>query len=375
MKNIIVHYSEIGIKGKNRGYFENKLIGNLRLCLGKRAKKVYKRYGRIVCEIDKDDGEITEILERVPGVAYFCFSVKSKLDINDIKKKCFEILKSKEFKTFRVLTKRSNKNFEFSSNKIDRFIGEEVIKKFKKKVNLGNPELTLFIEVGEKEVFVYTDKIKGIGGLPVGVSGKVVCSLSGGIDSPVASYLMMKRGCKVVFVHIYNKTQQGVVQKIKDIVEQLSKFQINSKLYIVGFEKIQKQIIMNVPSKYRMIVYRRFMMKIINEIAKKENAKAVITGDSVGQVASQTIENLNCIYDASEIPVFAPLIGMNKQEIIDISNKIETYSLSILDYPDCCSFMIAKHPETKAELNEIKKIEKNIESIDGLVEDCVKGCK
>jgi thiamine biosynthesis protein ThiI len=197
--------------------------------------------------------------------------------------------------------------------------------------------------------------------------------LSGGIDSPVASYLMMKRGCKVVFVNIYNQTQvdRSVLSKIDKIVNELTKFQGKSRLYVVPFANIQKQIIMNVPSKYRMVIYRRFMFRIMNLISQKEKTKAFVTGDSVGQVASQTLENINSIYDASELPILCPLIGMNKEEIIEISKFIGTYEHSIIPFPDCCSFMIAQHPETKSRLDDIKKIEENIENIDELVASCV----
>lgn len=201
---------------------------------------------------------------------------------------------------------------------------------------------------------------------------RLVSSLSGGIDSPVASFLMIKMGCEVIFVHIHNRTKtKGVKGKIEKIVNQLDKFQGSSKLYIIPFGKLQRKIIMNILSKFRMIIYRRFMMRILNEVAKKENAKGVVTGDSLGQVASQTLENLNCTYDASELPVFTPLIGMNKEEIVKLAKKIKTYEYSIQPYPDCCSFMIAKHPRTKGRIKNIKRMEKLIENKRELVQECV----
>jgi len=202
---------------------------------------------------------------------------------------------------------------------------------------------------------------------------KLICSLSGGIDSPVSSFLMMKCGCKIVFVHILNRTQTGeaVLSKIDKLVKQLSKTQPKSKLYIVPFENIQKQLIMNVPSKLRMIVYRRFMLRIINSIAKREKAQGIVTGDSLGQVASQTLDNLNCIYAASKLPVLSPLIGMDKVEIINIAKKIGTYDHSIIPYPDCCSFMLGKYPETRAEPGEIERIESFIENQEKLIEESV----
>ncbi|NQU79416.1 hypothetical protein HQ545_06635 [Candidatus Woesearchaeota archaeon] len=202
----------------------------------------------------------------------------------------------------------------------------------------------------------------------------LVCSLSGGLDSPVAAYMMIKRDCNVVFVHVLNATQSqiGVRSKIDRIVEKLSSLQKGTKLYIVPFEKLQKHIIMCVPAKYRMIIYRRFMMRIMNDVASKEGAKGIITGDSVGQVASQTMDNMNCIYNAAKYPVISPLLGFNKEEIINISKKIGTYEYSIEPHPDCCSFMIAKHPETKCRLRDALSVERLIEDSEQLVDESVK---
>jgi len=374
--SLIIHYSEIGTKGKNRDFFEKRLVDNLKSVLGKKVSNVHRRLGKIVCELNDSDG-IEQILRFIPGVANFSFALKCELSYDSIEEKVFEGLSKIEFDSFKVFTTRSYKKFEMTSDDVNRLLGEKIMLKFNKKVKMTNPDLMVYVEIGEKECFVYFEKIQGIGGLPIGCSGDVVSSLSGGIDSPVASYLMMKRGCKNIFVHIYNQTQtdESVLSKIDKIVTQLSKIQGKSKLYVVPFEKIQKQIIMNVPSKFRMIIYRRFMFRIINLIAKSENAKAIVTGDSVGQVASQTLENINSIYDAAEYPVLCPLIGTNKEETITISRFIGTYDFSIIPFPDCCSFMIAEHPETKSKLEEIKKIEENIEGIDKLVEECVNEAK
>lgn len=373
--SLIIHYSEIGTKGKNRQFFEKRLIRNLELSLGKQVDKVYRRYGRIVCDLPAKAGEevIVRRLERLPGIANFSFARKSGLGMNEIKKVSLEILIGRPFKTFRVSAKRSYKDFGRTSKEVNEKVGEFIVKETRKKVELKKPDLELFIEIGEKEAFLFIKKYRGIGGLPVGSSGKVVCSLSGGIDSPVAGFLMMKRGCKVVFIHICNRTlaKEGVMGKLEDIVNELNGIQLGSRLHVVPFEKIQKQIIMDVPAKCRMIVYRRFMMRIINRIAEKEKAMGIVTGDNVGQVASQTLENLNCIHKASEKPVFSPLIGMNKEEIIRLAKKTGTYEYSILPYPDCCSYMIAKHPETRGSIREIERIEESIKDKERLVKECV----
>ncbi len=348
---------------------------NLRKLLGENVKKVYRRYGRIVSELsEKFDAEkVKNTLSLTPGVSNFAFAKKVVLDTEKIKKASIELLKQKKFETFKIEASRSNKKFSLTSRQINEIVGETVVEGLGKGVDLKNPDLTVYIEICEKEAFTYTEKYHGIGGLPVGTSGKVIASLSGGIDSPIASFLMMKRGCNIVFVHIFNKTMAGrsVLKKIYKIVDRLSKIQLGAKLYIVPFEKIQKEIIAKVPAKYRMIVYRRFMMKILNEIAKKEGAKAIVTGDNLGQVASQTLENLTCIYEAADLPVLAPLIGMNKGETIAIAKKIGTYEYSIIPYPDCCSFIIAKHPETKARLKDVLEMEKKIENPSKLTKESV----
>ncbi|MDD5177823.1 MAG: tRNA 4-thiouridine(8) synthase ThiI [Candidatus Nanoarchaeia archaeon] len=374
MDCIVVHYSEIGTKGRNKSFFEKQLSENIKKTLGNKVKKVYKGYSYVLCELNKEynETEITLILSKVPGVAYFSYCIRTKLDIEEIKRVSIEMLGKEKFSSFKVSCKRSDKRFEKNSKEINEILGEFICENLKKNVNLKNPDIELFVNVCNKDVFIYTKKIKGVGGLPVGSSARIICSLSGGIDSPVASFLMMKRGCEVVFVHIYNKTiQQGVLSKIDNLVKTLTKIQIKSKLYTVPFEDIQKELIKTVNSECRMIIYRRFMIKIINEIAKKEKIKAMVTGDSVGQVASQTIENLRCIYDASEIPVLAPLIGTNKEEVIDLAKKIGTYEDSIQPYPDCCSFMIAKSPETKARLETIKRIEDKIKNKEELIEKSI----
>ncbi|MDD5253995.1 MAG: tRNA 4-thiouridine(8) synthase ThiI [Candidatus Nanoarchaeia archaeon] len=371
---IIIHYSEIGTKGENKVIFENKLVENIKKALRDKVKDTKKKYGFIACELDKkyDKENLINILSKIPGVAYFSFSKISKLDMKDLTEKSLRLLENLKFNSFKVCSRRSNKGFEKNSQEINKILGELIIKSLNKKVEVSKPDLELFVEVGHKEIFIYHEKLKGIGGLPVDSSSNILCSLSGGIDSPVAAYLMMKRGCKVTFVHIFNKTiNQGVLSKINELIERLNKIQLESKLYIVPFEEIQKEIIKRVQSDSRMIIYRRFMMKIINEIAKKEKINVMITGDNLGQVASQTGENLRCIYDSSNLVILTPLIGMNKEEIIEIGKRIGTYEISIKPYSDCCSFMIAKNPKTKARLRDIIKIEEEIENREELIKKAV----
>lgn len=377
--HIVIHYDEIGLKKKNRNYFEDALKINVQRKLKGLPISVNKQYGRFVCLINDEvsEKEVIERLSLVPGISSFSFSLACNLDIKQISEKAIMLLSKKEFNSFKIETKRGNKSFKTTSIEVNKIVGADVVTNLNKKVNLSNPQETIFIEICEKKAFVYDNKQTSISGLPIREKNSVVCSLSGGLDSPVSSYLMMKRGCQVVFAHVQNNTQtnQKLEEKILSLVKVLTNIQLKSKLIIIPFSEIQKQIITYVPSDYRMIIYRRFMMKLLEKIVAKEKAFAIVTGDSVGQVASQTLENINAIYDATTTPIFAPLIGLNKEEIVTISKKIKTYDISIKPYPDCCSFMIAEHPKTKVSIDEIKNIENNIPDKEKHIEDALSKIK
>ncbi len=378
MNCVVVHYSEIGLKGKNREFFEHKLISNLRGALqGLGAGKVSRLYGRIVIELGKGgeaaNRKIQERLQKVAGISNFSFAVSSPREINGIEDALVRAAKGKKIKTFALSATRSDKRFRYTSRELKEILGDFLRKRYKWKVDLSNPDLTFFIEVTEKMAFVYTEKVRGLGGLPVTSSGKLVCLISGGIDSPVAAMEMMKRGCSIVFVHFHNwtKDKDVVKDKVARIVEVLSEFQPKTVLYMIPFQDLQKEIIMKIQARYRMIVYRRVMFAIANRIAESEKALGFVTGDSVGQVASQTLENLRVIYGKARLPVFAPLVSRNKQEIVDMAKRIGTYDLSILPYSDCCSFLIAPHPETRARPGNIEGMESNIE-LDKLVSSALR---
>ena len=370
---IIIHYGEIGLKGKNRRIFEEILIKNIREAIGNEIINIYREYGRIVIEEKKNANykKIKDRLSLIPGIENFSFAFPANLDIEEIKKKTLEIARKEKFNSFKIVAKRSNKNFPHTSMKINEIVGREIKEKMNKKVDLENPEMEIFIEVGNKKAYLYKEKLNGIGGLPAGSQGKVISLLSGGIDSPVASFLIMKRGCKLVFVHFYNENLIDEPKKVEEIIKRLTNIQLKSDAYFIPFSDAQSEIIRYTPSKYRMLVYRRVMTMIANRIAEKEKAKAIVTGDSIGQVASQTIENLRCIYEASSLPILAPLVGMNKREIVNMAKILQTYEISIKPYEDCCSFMVARHPVTKASMEEIKKIEASI-NMEKIIEDALK---
>lgn len=362
----LVHYSEIGTKGNNRILFENALVRNIRKATGAAATRLQ---GKILAESDA-----TEPLAYIPGVAYFSPCRVVRPDMEEIKQAALAAASGNGARTFRIESSRSDKKFQYNSLQLNSILGDHVRAGSGMKVDLKKPDITVYAEIDPKRAFLYTEKIPGMGGLPVGTSGKVVCLMSGGIDSPVAAYSMMKRGCEVVFVHFYNydeKAKTAKKKKIESIVKELNKYQLASRLYMIPFLDLQVEMVKHIPPRCRMIVYRRMMFRIAEHVLEKENAKAFVTGDNVAQVASQTLENLNVIYEAAKYPVLAPLIGMNKQEIIDLAERIGTYKTSILPYEDCCTFLVAKHPETRASIEKIAEIESRLEA-EEMIKDTLK---
>lgn len=368
---IICHYGEIGLKGENRKYFEKLLAENIKKiltqgcpgCLG-RTKIVS---GRILVELSargaKQTGKISGILKNVFGLVYFSFAFKSVQDMEMLKNDAWEFIKEKKFSTFRVTAQRSDKNFALNSLAINTLIGAYIVEKTGKKVKLKNPGLNCFIELTDKQAFIYTKKIKGPGGLPVGSSGRVAVLLSGGIDSPVAARFILKRGSGAIFIHFHSRpfTSNESVEKVKALATVLKKFQASGKIYLVPFAAAQKEVLIKTPEKLRVVLYRRLMLRIAEKIAGQERCLGFVTGDSLGQVASQTLENMAAVEEASGLPVLRPLIGLDKEEIISIAKNIGTYEISIRPHDDCCVRFVPKHPETKACLAEVKKAEESLD--------------
>lgn len=377
MEVIIVHYGEIGIKGKNRPWFERMLVENIKEKLGKEIA-VKRIFGRIIIfpeelTLQKKE-EYASQLKQIFGISSFSFALSIKQDMDAIKEAVSALVKDEDKKTIRILTKRANKNFPLKSPDINKEVGNDIIKKYKKTIDYVDAELSVWIEIVDNYCFVYKEKQEGLNGLPVGVSGKVIGLLSGGIDSPVAAWYMMKRGCSVKMVHFFNDTinTQASLEKVKDLSKVLSQYNKNSKLYLIPFKKIQMEIIKKVPKEYRMIVYKRFMLRIGEKIARKEGAKAMVVGDSLGQVSSQILDNLGVIRQASGMIVFSPLIGFDKQEIVNAAQKIGTYDISIQPYGDCCSYMIAEHPILRPEMSKVELFEKNLD-VDGMIIEAING--
>jgi len=319
------------------------------------------------------DQSVIDRLTRVFGIANFSLSHGLPLDLDkpDLKtlsKAILESLRSESFSTFRISAKRSDKRLTLTSMEIARDIGAAVCEETGKKVSLKDPDITVYLELLSKEVYYAIRKIQGPGGMPVGVSGKVACLISGGIDSPVAAYRMMKRGCRVLFVHFSGRplVSRASEEKVRELVQLLTSHQYTSKLYIVPFGEIQQNIVASAPAPYRVVLYRRVMIRIAEELARREQCWGLVTGDSLGQVASQTPENLTVIEEVAELPILRPLIGMDKVEITDQARQIGSFATSIEPDQDCCSLFTPPHPSTRTRLDDILKVERLFD-IDGLV--------
>ncbi len=368
-KYLVCHYGEVGLKGKNRRFFEEQLVANIKETLP--GAEVSSPRGMIV--VSKTGKAAQEKIEKIPGIAYF-FSAEAVLpSLEEIRRKVVSLAKKKKFNTFRVTVKRGDKSFSPASNEVAADLGEAIRKKTGKKVDLSLPEITFFIEIAKERAFVYFEKIKGIGGLPVGTGGKAVSLLSGGIDSPVASFRMIKRGVKNIFVHFhaYPATSKQSIEKVKRIAKILSSFQGKTVLYLVPFNRIQKEIVLSTQEKTRVLLYRRFMVRIASEIAKKEKAEAIITGESLGQVASQTAKNMAVTENTAGVPVFRPLIGYDKEEIIKEAKDLKTYEISILPEEDCCIRFVPASPETGGSILQAEREEEKIKK-EHLVEEAIK---
>jgi len=366
MNSALIRYHEVALKRGNRPYFVELLKRNLRSSVeGLGLKEVKNLPGRLcmVFNGEADSDEIRRRLACVFGVANFSFAERTAVDLEDLKSKILESLKGKEFSSFRIQTKRADKTFPLNSPDVNREVGAAVKAYSGAQVDLKNAELTIGIEILSRDAFFSLDKIPGPGGLPVGASGRVISLISGGIDSPVASYRMMQRGCRLIFVHFHSspyldKTSQ---EKVKELVKILTRHQYSSRLYMVPFGEIQRQIVTAVLRPLRVVLYRRMMVRLAEAIASSEKASALVTGESLAQVASQTLQNLTVIEKAATLPILRPLVGMDKQEIIDQARRNGTFEISILPDQDCCQLFVPRHPDTKASLVEVEKAESRLD--------------
>ena len=371
----IVKTHELALKGKNRPWFMRKLTDNLRIATrGSGVERIWK--GQLMVGLTLSDEEcwpeVKSRLKEVFGVAKFYKAYELPQDLDGLKARIPEFLEGRTFSSFRITTNRADKRFPMNSEEVNRDLGAFVKDLTGAQVNLKYPELSIYVDIQTSGFLVYFDEVKAHGGLPVGVSGKVAVMLSGGIDSPVAAWQMMKRGCQAMFVHFhsYPLVDRTSMEKAVDLVEHLNRHQYESNLFMVPLGEIQKKIILTCPPSYRVVLYRRFMVRITEVLARRNRAKAIITGESCGQVASQTLENIAVVDQSAGMPILRPLIGHNKEEIVNMAQNIGTFTTSILPDQDCCTLFVPKHPETKADLDTVLRLEESL-SVDEMVKDAV----
>ena len=376
---LIVKYGEIGVKGKNRYIFENRLIRNIRNMLKPIGRfNIYKEYGRIYVDLeDYDYEEVIEEVRKVFGIVGVCPGVRAKKDYDTLKEIALKMLEEKieaGYKTFKVESRRGDKSFGLTSQEMSMDIGGYLLSKVGDRINVDvrNPEVKIKCEYREFHTMVYSDTIPGYGGLPLGTNGRAMSLLSGGIDSPVATWMVAKRGMEVEAVHFhsYPFTSERSQEKVNDLAKILANYCGRVRLHKVNILEIQKAIGENCNEEEATILSRRFMMRIAQRLSEKRHCDALITGESIGQVASQTIQGLTCTNAVVDLPVFRPLIAMDKSDIVDIAKKIGTFETSIVPEEDCCSVFSPRKPVTKPRLEKIEKSETALD-IEKLVQDAI----
>lgn len=362
-KVLLLKYGEIILKGLNRPLFEDALVRNLKRCAGNENIKIWKAQATVYVEPKDDSVDMDGLavkLSKVFGIVSVAVAQTVPKELDKIGALAAQMIKTEPGKTFKVEAKRSDKRFPYKSPEICMEVGGAILDENPHlTVDVHNPDILVMVEVRDFAAYIYTSKIPGVGGMPVGTNGRATLLLSGGIDSPVAGYMVAKRGVELDAVHFYSYpyTSERAKQKVLDLAQLLAGYCGRINVHIVPFTEIQLAINEKCPKEQMTIIMRRIMMYIANAVAKKNGSLALVTGESIGQVASQTIQALSVTDDASELPVFRPVIGMDKDEIITIARKIGTFETSILPYEDCCTVFTPKHPNTKPVLEKIKKSE------------------
>lgn len=375
---LVVHYAEIALKRGNRAYFENMLIRNMKTAAGRGIEcDIQKLSGRLALfpRGGRDVGGYAKRLARVFGISNIAIARRVKPKIEAIRDAAVEIATLKDFRTFAIRARRGDKIASMNSQDVNIDVGAAVQGATGARVDLETPEITIAIEILRDHAFVYADTVPGPGGLPIGTGGKVGCLISGGIDSPVAAWRMMKRGCEPTFIHFHSAPFTGPESqdKVEDILLHILAGQPDALLIMVPFGGIQRRIVTGVPTKYRVVMYRRFMIRIASELARQRGLAALVTGEALAQVASQTLYNLAAIDDVAAIPILRPLIGMDKDEIVREARRIGTFDISIKPHDDCCSFLTPRHPVTRSDAKELSGVESSLD-VGALVEQGVKEC-
>jgi thiamine biosynthesis protein ThiI len=363
---MLVHYHELGLKRGNRPLFLRHLARNLRRATGDLGPASLRQVsGRILLELDEhpDPGAVRDRVRRVCGVSSAALAYRVASTVEAMKGATAALVDGRSFATFRISARRAFKTYPMTSVELNRELGAFVLERVATRVDLRRPELEIHVEVMPAETFVYVEPEPGPGGLPVGASGTVAALLSGGIDSPVAAWRMMKRGCRVVFVHFHSvpylpPTSQ---EKARALVGRLTEWQYDSTLLLVPFGEIQREVVLTVPPPARVVVYRRLMIRIAEALARKHGALALATGESLGQVASQTLSNIARIDEAATMPILRPLIGMDKLEITEQARGLGTFEISIEPDADCCTLFVPKHPATRMSEHEVAAVESRLD--------------
>ena len=373
-KLILIKYGELTTKKDNRKTFIKTLETNIKNKINNLYTNITKTMSRMYITYDeKNEEEILKNLTKIFGIHSIVICDKVNTNEDEIKNKVLEILKNKQFKTFKVSTKRSDKTFKYTSMEFNNIIGGLVLRNFDCKVDVHNPELNLEIEIRQEGTFIYNKEIRGLGGYPVGIQGKGLLMLSGGIDSPVAGYLSLKRGVNIECLYFESPphTSLNAKNKVLKLAEILNDYSGTIKVHVVPFTKIQEEIYKNIPGNYNITIMRRMMYRIACIFAKRRNCKILINGESIGQVASQTLNSMVVINNVTNMPVIRPVACLDKLEIIEISKSINTYETSILPYEDCCTIFVPKHPVINPSLETAIEYEKLID-YEELINECIK---
>jgi thiamine biosynthesis protein ThiI len=383
MSAVVVHYKELSLKGRNRPWFVQMLVENIKRALkGLHVRSVRSIIGRIEIELGDDDGdaaaraaqreEVRLRLRRVFGIANFSFAGRGPHDFDALARVILDDIGDQQPASFRVSARRADKRLPFTSPQVEREVGGRIKDDRGWLVRLDDPALTIHIDMMPDGAFYFLRKEPGAGGLPTGTSGRVACLLSGGIDSPVAAYRLMRRGCSVLLIHFhsYPILSRASQEKVREIAALLTRHQLRSRLVLVPFGELQQQVVLAVQPEMRVVIYRRLMLRIAERLAKRWHAKALVTGEVIGQVASQTLDNMNTIAAATGMNILRPLVGMDKDDITAEAERIGTYPISIIPDQDCCTLFTPRHPATRARVVDAVLAEQSL-PIDALVATAV----
>lgn len=361
---IVCRYGELSTKGKNRRNFTAQLVRNVRAQLKAFPTLEFKEtYDRLYITLHEEDGlAVSDELKHVFGLSSFSLAIKVERDLEVIAQLATELIQKESGSTFKVLARRHDKNYEHVSDVINRHVATRILQNTDYKVNVKNPDIGIIVEIRNDAAYIMMGKIEGAGGYPVGIQGKVMLMLSGGIDSPVAGYLMMKRGVTLEAVHFASPpyTSQEAQKKVIDLAQKLTNYQSSIKVHVVPFTDIQLEIYKKVPESYAITMMRRYMLRIGERLANERHALAIANGESLGQVASQTLHSMKEITNISTLPILRPLITYDKVEIIDLSRKIDTYETSILPFEDCCTIFTPTKPTTKPNPRKVELFESKL---------------